>query len=121
MNRVRGGFSGAVGLSFLAMAMAAGCSTFEPGSQRVVALNNQDVVALDANDMVRIMRRAGLSDQQVLDLGTDLRNALASAGAAHVVCEKKVEVIFVVDGDVVRATTRHRGTFIYDVKRRAFR
>ena len=121
MNRVQDWFSGEVGLSFLAMVMAAGCSSLDRASQRVVAFNNQDVVALDANDMVRIMRRAGFSDQQVLDLGTDLRNAMASAGAAQVICEKKVEVTFVVDGDVVRAATRNRGAFVYDVKSRAFR
>ena len=67
--------------------------------------------------MVSIMRRAGLSDQQVLELGTDLRNTLASAGAAQIVCDKKVEAILVVDGDRIRAATRQRGSFVYNVKR----
>ncbi|GAF75906.1 unnamed protein product, partial [marine sediment metagenome] len=46
-----------------------------PPQAWVVVLNNQQVAALDTDDVVRIMQRAGFSDQQILDLGTDLRNA----------------------------------------------
>ena len=101
----------------VAVAVAAAVGGCAPGSgSRVLALANPDVIALDADDTVRIMLRAGFTDQQVLDLGTDLRNALASGGAAQVRCDSKLEAIFAVDGRCVRIATRRRGMFAYNVE-----
>jgi hypothetical protein len=106
-------------LLFLVMALeTAGCANPDA---RVVVLSSQAVVALDADDVVRVMRRAGFSDQQILDLGTDLRNALASAGAAQIRVGKKVEAILAVDEHCVYGTSCHRGAFVYDLEKRAFR
>lgn len=87
---------------------------------QVVPLSNQDVIALGADDIIRIMRRAGFSDEQILQLGTDVRNALLLSGAAQVRLRDKVEVIFAVHDDYVFITTRLRGHFIYDVKAGGF-
>jgi len=84
---------------------------------KIIALSNQDVVALGADDLVQVMRRAGFSDEQILKLGTELRNALLYSGAAQVKLRDKVEAVFAVHGDYVFITTRLRGSFIYDVKR----
>ena len=91
-----------------------------PAQLQVTPLSNQDVVALSADDIIRIMRRAGFSDEQILQLGTDVRNALLLSGAAQVRLKDKVEVIFAVHDDYVFITTRLRGHFIYDVKAGGF-
>lgn len=89
----------------------------KPAGFEIIPLGNQDVVVLNADDVVQVMRRAGFSDQQVLELGTDLRSALLHAGAAQIKLRDKVEAVFAVHGDYVFITTRLRGSFIYDVKR----
>jgi hypothetical protein len=83
----------------------------------VIPLSNQYVAALSADDIVQLMRRAGFSNEQILELGTDLRNGLALSGAAQLKVGDKVEAIFAVHGDYVYITTRLRGSFIYDVKK----
>jgi NACalpha-BTF3-like transcription factor len=82
---------------------------------QIIPLSNQQVVSLKADDIVLIMRQAGFSDEQILQLGTDLRNALLLSGAAQVKLRDKVEAIFAVHDNYVFITTRLRGSFIYDV------
>lgn len=84
---------------------------------KIISLSNQDVAALDADDVVHVMRRAGFSDEQILALGTELRNALLYSGAVQVKLRDKVEAVFAVHGDYVFITTRLRGSFIYDAKK----
>ena len=103
-------------LALLALG-AVGCARNSTGIQ-VVALSNRDVLALSPNDVVEVMRRAGFSDNQVLEYGTDLRNGLAESGAVQIKIGKKVEAVFAVnlnDGDCVFISTRLRGNFIYNV------
>lgn len=102
---------------------------------KVVSLSNQDIAALTSDDIVRVMWRAGFSDDQILEVGTDLRNSLASTGAAKIMVGKKadaflavgadrgkkVEAMFSVNGDYVHAASRRRGNFIYDLKKQEFR
>lgn len=88
-----------------------------PAEFVVIPFSNQDVVELTADDVVQLMRRAGFSDEQILELGTDLRNGLFHSGAAQVKRRDTLEAVFAVHGDYVFITTRLRGTFIYDVKR----
>ena len=87
---------------------------------QVTPLSNQDVITLSADDIVALMRRAGFSDQQIWELGTDLRNALLVSGAAQVRLKDKVEAIFAVHKEYVFITTRLRGSFIYDVNAGGF-
>jgi hypothetical protein len=64
------------------------------------------------------MRRAGFSDRQILEYGTDLRNGLAESGAVQIKIGKKVEAVFAVnlsESNCVYISTRLRGNFIYDV------
>ncbi len=85
----------------------------------VVPISNRDVADLDSDDIVQIMRRAGFSDEQVLALGTDLRNAILLMGAAQI-RKEKIEAIFAVRGDYIFITTRLRGNFIYNPKSNEF-
>jgi hypothetical protein len=89
------------------------------GGLKVKPVSNRDVAALTSDDIVHIMRRAGFSDDQILELGTEVRNALMTSGAAEIK-KDKVEVIFAVRGEYVFVTTRLRGNFIYDIKKGAF-
>jgi len=100
----------------LLVLLLAGCAGLE-----VKALGNAEVIALDGEDVVHLMRRAGFSDEEVLEHGTDLRNALALEGSAEVRSEGKVEALFAVSGHHVHVTTRDHGSVIYDAETKTFR
>ncbi len=94
-----------------------GCTRSSTGI-RVVPMSNRNVLALNPNDVVEIMRRSGFSDNQILEYGTDLRNGLAESGAVQIKIGKKVEAVFAInlnEGDYVYISTRLRGNFIYSV------
>lgn len=101
-------------LVLLAFGMA-GCAGYTPGGIKLVPVSNREVVKLTPDDVVIIMRRAGFSDRQILQFGSQLRNGLAQSGAVQVVVGDKHEVIFAVKGDAVYISTRLRGNFIYNV------
>ena len=87
---------------------------------RIVARSGREVVRLSPDDMVRIMQRVGFSDDQILELGTDLYNALLLSGAAEVIYGKRTEMLFVVSNRQVQIQSHSRGTFVYDVLMQQF-
>ena len=87
---------------------------------RVLSLASRDIASLRADDIIVTMRRSGFSDQEILGLGPDVRNTLASSGAAMIRIADKVEAIFAVDGNFLHVSTRRRGSFIYDLSKKAF-
>lgn len=94
-----------------------GCSRSTTGI-RLIPMSNRHVLALSPDDVVVVMRRAGFSDSQILEYGTELRNGLAESGAVQIKIGRKVEAVFAVnlnDGNCVYISTRLRGNFIYDV------
>ena len=82
----------------------------------IFPLNNQDVLTLSSDDIVRIMRGAGFSDNQILQYGENLHLALSQYGAAQIKIRRKLEAVFAVNGDAVYISTRLRGNFIYNTK-----
>ncbi len=80
-----------------------------------MARSGREVVRLSPDDVVRIMQRVGFSDDQILDLGPDLYNALLLSGAAEVFYGKRTEMIFLVSNRQVQIQSHSRGTFVYDV------
>jgi hypothetical protein len=92
------------------------CAAYTHRGLDIVPINNQDVLTLSSDDIVRVMRRAGFSDNQILEYGTDLHNALAHSGAAQIKIRKNPEAVFAINGDAVYISTRLRGNFIYNVK-----
>jgi len=102
-------------LSFSALLGMVGCAHTQA---QVIAGSNHEVANLSAEDTVRIMLRAGFINEQILELGTDLRNELARSGAAQIHVGDKVEAIFAVDGDYVYVSSRLRGSFIYDLRKK---
>jgi hypothetical protein len=112
---IAGPVSGLAGCSHLSSFSSQDADYEQPNKLKIVALGNQDVIKLSADDVVRVMRRAGFSDEQILELGPELRDGLAESGAAQVRLRDKVEVVFAVHGNYVFITSRLRGSFIYDV------
>jgi hypothetical protein len=109
----------ATGLTLLLLLAAGmvGCARSATGIQ-IVPLSNRNVITLNADDVIQIMRRAGFSDRQILEYGPDLREGLAQSGAVQVRINNKVEAVFAVNldqGDCVYISTRLRGNFIYNV------
>jgi len=87
---------------------------------RVVAKSNREVARLSPDEIVSIMQRIGFSDDQILDLGTDLHNALLLSGGAEVYYGKGLEMIFAVNNQQIQIQSRSRGTFVYDIAKRRF-
>ena len=105
-------------LSLALGVIGCGSSTRRSGIQ-IIPLSSRSVLELNADDVVRIMRRAGFSDRQILDYGPDLRDGLAQSGAVQVKVGNKVEAVFAINldhGPCVYITTRLRGSFIYNVQ-----
>ncbi|GAI19495.1 unnamed protein product, partial [marine sediment metagenome] len=90
-------------LSLSALLGMGGCAH---NRAQVIPVSNREVAALSAEDIVRVMLRAGFSDEQILELGTELRNELGLSGAAQINVGDKMEAIFAVDGDYVYVSSR---------------
>jgi hypothetical protein len=104
-------------LTLLAL-VAGGCARSSSTGIQVIPVGNRSVLALSPDDVIEVMRRAGFSDRQILEYGTDLRNGLAESGAVQVKIGKKVEAVFAInlsEGKCVYISTRLRGNFIYNV------
>ncbi len=84
---------------------------------QVIPVGSRDVADLSSDDVVRIMRRSGFSDDQILELGTKVRNSLLSSGAVEIKRGRIIEAIFAVNDKNVFITTRLRGNFIYNVEK----
>lgn len=109
--------SGAIVASLLLTLLAFGAvSCAAHKGLNIVPLRNQDALTLSSDDLVRVMRRAGFSDNHILEYGTDLHSALSREGAAQIKVNKNLEAIFAINGDAVYISTRLRGNFIYNVK-----
>jgi hypothetical protein len=105
-------------ISALSIMGCAPSTTSYPLSElRITPLNNKNTIALNANDIVQMMRWVGFSDEQILKLGGRMHDSLLHSGAAQLEIGNKVEAIFAVNDNFVYIATRSRGSFIYDVKR----
>ena len=100
-------------LSLLSLGIA-GCTHSGRGIQ-VVPISSQYVLDLSANDVVQVMRRAGFSDMQIWEYGTQLRDGLARSGAVQIRINGRVEAIFAINGSDVYISTGTRGYFIYNI------
>jgi hypothetical protein len=96
-----------------------GCGGSSGSNIQVIPLSSRSVLELNADDVVRVMRQAGFSDQQILEYGPDLRDGLAQSGAVQIKVGNKVEAVFAINldhGPCVYITTRLRGSFIYNTQ-----
>ena len=108
--------SGVIIVSLLLALLAFGVVSCAQRGFEVIPLNHQEVLTLSSDDIVRVMRRAGFYDNQILEYGTDLHDALSRSGAAQIKISKRLQAVFAINGDSVYISTRLRGNFIYNVK-----
>jgi hypothetical protein len=87
----------------------------------VTPIPSRDIIALDAEDVVTVMRRSGFDDDQILAQGTEIRNALSTTGSARISVGKKTEALFMVVDRYIHVSSRLRGNFIYDTQTKDIR
>jgi len=99
--------------------VASGCASTRGNKSQfqVIPVSSQDVAELSSDDVVRVMRRVGFSDEQILELGAQLRDGLLLSGAVQISRNNIVEAIFVIRDNRVHITARLRGNFIYDLQK----
>ena len=88
---------------------------------KVVPLINDDVAVLSADDIALVMRRAGFTDELIIEFGPDLRNCLAEAGAAQIRVEKRIQAVFAVKRDYLHVSSLRKGNFTYDLVSKQFK
>jgi hypothetical protein len=87
---------------------------------RIVAVSSREVARLSPEDIIRIMQRVGFSNDQILELGADLHQALLLSGGAELFYGKRLEMLFAVNNKEIQIQSRTRGTFIYDIVMQRF-
>lgn len=103
-------------LIILLSAFSFGCA-----ATQIVPIPNRDVIALDADDVVIMMDCAGFGKDLIIELGPDVRNALAATGAARTLVKGRIEAVFTANESNVFVNSRVRGSFMYDKPGRACR
>jgi hypothetical protein len=104
--------------ALIALGMLAGSGCVH--TTQVRPLGGSGGVVLDADDVVHLMLRAGFEEERILELGPDLRDALAHGGTARIEKDNQVEAIFSVSGTEVYVSTRAHGNFVYDTGSKSF-
>ena len=77
-------------------------------------------VNLSADEVVRTMRRIGVPDDQIRNLGPTLYDALRATGAAAILRGGQIQVMLAVSEDHLFVQSRSQGSFIYDLKDKRF-
>ena len=88
---------------------------------KIEPFTSSEVAQLSADDIVRITKRIGFTDQQVIELGADLRNALYLSGGARVIYRGNVDALIQVRGPDIYIQTASRGQHVYDMTHGTFR
>ena len=118
------------GLALAVCLWAAGCggllgkSKSSNAGLEIVPKNNRYALTVSpsADDIVTMMAKIGFPEDQILTLGENLRNALATQGGAEVRRGKEVGAIFAAyQNDTVFISTRRGGTYIYDLRNGRFK
>jgi hypothetical protein len=99
---------------FIVALSLAGCTSMHRGIE-IIPLNSRSVLDLSADNVVDIMRAAGFSDEQIIEYGTAVRDALAQTGAVQINVNGTAEAIFAVKEQDVYISTQLRGLFIYNI------
>jgi len=91
-----------------------GCQTTAPSTQ-VTAMTSSRTAALEARQIVLALRHAAFTDEQILELGTDVRNAIARAGGANIRMGERTEALLAVEGRHLHVSSRRGGTRTYEI------
>lgn len=94
------------------VAALAGCATADQSFVEPFSAGNERL-DLNAEDVVHAMRRAGFNDEQILEHGPELRNALAAEGGARLRARAFTEALFIAENGALYGASRQRGSFRY--------
>lgn len=83
---------------------------------RVVPRGGGQATTLSADDVVSVLRQMGFANEQIVDLGPVLHEALRTSGAAALVGGKQAEVLFAINDGYVWVQSHSQGSFIYDIE-----
>jgi len=85
---------------------------------QVVARGGGQATNVTADDVVAVLRQVGLANEQIVDLGPFLYEALRSSGAAALVSGRQTQVLFAISDGYVWVQSHSQGSFIYDIEDR---
>ena len=83
-------------------------------------VSNTNAIRLTVDDVIVILRQLGHTDEQVFELGEDLRDALLNYGGAKIRVGDKFDSALRAEGFHLWIFSLSRGTFVYDVKSHEF-
>lgn len=81
---------------------------------RIVPVAANEVLELSADDIVLIMQKVGFTNDQILDYGPAIQEALKTRGSAKVLIDGQVEIILSIKQGDVYIGSLSRGLFIYN-------
>jgi hypothetical protein len=112
MNR---GFCAIAALVIVCMMQACATAPLNENGFNVVGMPNHQAYGFDADFTVKMLRQAGFSKDEILQVGTRVRNLLAQYGGAQVRLGQKVVAIFAVDQNNLYIVSRRSGTNILNL------
>jgi len=86
------------------------------GECRVIPIQSREAQPLSAREIANLLIWSGFDADETLELGVDLRNALAFYGGAQVMMDRKTEALFAIHKPYVHVSSKRRGTFIYHLE-----
>ncbi len=92
----------------------------QSGNLQVEQRVGGQAASFKADEIVRIMRRIGIPDDQIYSLGPSLRDVMRTTGAAAISRAGQPQVMLAVNEDHLFVQTRGQGSFIYDMKDKRF-
>jgi hypothetical protein len=98
----------------------AGCAP-EPPKPIVDAVAAPQQVELTPDDVVNVLRRAGFTNQEILEIGPQVRDAVAASGGVSITFNGKVQAILAAENGLLYITAAGRGTYMYRLDAHTFR
>jgi hypothetical protein len=92
----------------------------EPEGYRVAPANGRNVADVSVDDVIHLMRRVQFSDDEIIELGPGLREALRQYGGAKITDGADAVVSFLVSGTAILVESDGRGSYVYDMTRGRF-
>ena len=82
---------------------------------QIITVPSQDVLLLNADQIIQILGRTGFSRNQIVEYGPTIREGLARSGRVEVKVNNKTEAAFAIKGNEVYISSLSRGYFIYNI------
>jgi hypothetical protein len=83
---------------------------------QVVQRTGGQAANVTADDVVAVLRQIGLGNDQIVEFGPPVYEALRASGAAAMVNGKQTEILLAISDGYVWVQSRVQGSFIYDLE-----